>query len=285
MRHPIFKKKLVVPKVSIKQFERLRALFTIKGWPIDECYDSSTFERFYKTLELLDDDQQNLLIKLTYRFEHIPLDQYLSYMLPTLKRLRRDESNKNLIFITCTPKEDVGSVKSSMPVLYQLKGTTIIQHINMNPMCVVDNINNLQKYPISENTDIVMVDDFVGTGETSSSAVDYIHELKPELKDNSNIIMFSIVAMREGIKKLEHIGVRTYCAIERRKAISEEMDLPLRRHCYKIMNSIEDKLKNVKPDFRFGYEQSEALVCMERCPNNTFPVYWLRKNIAPYERR
>lgn len=42
------------------------------------------------------------------------------------------------------------------------------------------------------------------------------------------------------------------------------------------MHSIE-KIIKVNNQNIFGYSQSEALVCMERCPNNTFPIYWLPK--------
>ena len=48
------------------------------------------------------------------------------------------------------------------------------------------------------------------------------------------------------------------------------------------MRSIEEIIK-VNDQNIFGYGQSEALVCMERCPNNTFPIYWLPKK-APYAR-
>ena len=96
--------------------------------------------------------------------------------------------------------------------------------------------------------------------------------------------MFSIVALRNGLERLDKIGVKTYFAIERQKAISEEMKEADRDIAIAIMQSIEGKLKNLKDDYKFGYKGSEALVSMERCPNNSFPIYWLTKNIAPYER-
>ena len=39
---------------------------------------------------------------------------------------------------------------------------------------------------------------------------------------------------------------------------------------------------NIK-DFNFGYGGSEALICLKRCPNNTFPIYWHGKK-SPYSR-
>lgn len=118
------RKKEQLPQLSVGRLEQLRTLFAKKEWPVDEDIELSVFERFYKTLSMLDDSEQNFLIDLSYRFDHIPLSEYLQYMKEPLKRIRLDAGNKTLVFVTCTPKEDVGCVKSSSTVLYQLKGTT-----------------------------------------------------------------------------------------------------------------------------------------------------------------
>ena len=268
----------------MKRLEQLRTLFAQKKWLVDEDIELSIFERFYKTLSMLDDNEQGFLIDLSYRFDHIPLSSYLQFMKEPLQQLRNDAGENTLFFVTCTPKEDAGAVKSSAAVLYQLKGTTIKQHVNLNPLVVVDNITKVPQYTIKKDTTIVLVDDFTGTGETAIAAVDYIHELVPTLVDNSQIVLFCIVALHQGIERLNGIGVKTYCAIERRKAISEEMNLGNRDSAVALMQGIEKRLKKLKKEFVFGYQGSEALVCLERCPNNTFPIYWLTKNIAPYER-
>ena len=284
MKKKIYPKELKTQQLSISQLEKLKVLFTSKSWPIVEDEELSVFERFYKTLLLLDEEQQNFLIDLTYKFDHITLSKYLDYMIEPLRKLREDTGNDTLMFVTCTPKADVGSVKSSATVLYQLKGTTMKQHINLGPKLVVENIQKLPEYNITDNTTIVMVDDFVGTGETALAAVDYIRELLPSLEDNSKLVLFCIVALQEGLSQLASIGVKSYCAVERRKAIAEEMDSGLRPGAKALMEGIENKIKKLKDEFRFGYKGSEALVCLERCPNNTFPVYWLTKGVAPYER-
>lgn len=273
-----------LPQLTVTRLEQLRTLFAQKKWPVDEDVELSVFERFYKTLSLLDDNEQCFLINLSYKFDHIPIDRYLQFMKEPLQQLRNDAGESTLFFVTCTPKEDVGAVKSSSTVLYQLKGTTIKQHVNLDPKVVVDNITKVPQYSIDKNTTIVLVDDFVGTGDTAVAAVDYIHELVPSLTDNSKIILFCIVALRHGVERLKNIGVKTYCAIERGRAISEEMDTGNRHVAVALMQGIEKRLKKLKKNYMFGYKGSEALVCLERCPNNTFPVYWLTKNIAPYER-
>ena len=83
---------------------------------------------------------------------------------------------------------------------------------------------------------------------------------------------------------MNKLGVKTYYAIERCKAISEELDAENRDDAISLMQGIEKRLKKLRSDYKFGYKGSEALVCLERCPNNTFPIYWLTKEVAPYER-
>lgn len=284
MNLPYKHKKESLPQLSITRLEQLRALFAEKRWPIDEDIELSVFERFYKTLSVLDDNEQSFLIDLTYRFDHIPLNNYLELMKPSLQQLRKDAGKNTLLFVTCTPKKDAGTVKSSSTVLYQLKGTTIKQQLDLTPTLVVDNITRIPRYKIDKSTTIVLVDDFVGTGDTAVAAVEFIHELVPSLKDNTQIILFCIVALHQGIERMNGIGVKTYYAIERRKAISEEMSETNRDSAVSLMQGIEKRLKKLRKEYMFGYKGSEALVCLERCPNNTFPVYWLTKNIAPYER-
>ena len=274
-----------LPRLSVTQLEKMKNLFRLKNWPIIEDDEISVYERFYKTLLMLNENEQSFLIEITKRFDYIPLSEYMDYMKKPLKKLRSDYNGNFLFFVTCTPKKDVDIVKSSSAVLYQLKGTRIKQYVKLNPQKVVDNIKRLPECNIDDKSIIVLVDDFIGTGETAIEAVKYVHELIPTLKDdNSGIIIFSIVALREGIEKLKKNGIKTYFAIERKKAISEEMKKSDRNSAIAIMQSIESKLKNLKDDFKFGYRGSEALVSMERCPNNSFPIYWLTKAIAPYER-
>lgn len=277
-------KKEQLPQLSVGRLEQLRTLFAKKEWPVDEDIELSVFERFYKTLSMLDDSEQNFLIDLSYRFDHIPLSEYLQYMKEPLKRIRMDAGNKTLVFVTCTPKEDVGCVKSSSTVLYQLKGTTIKQHVDLSPQVVVDNITRIPLYTQKDNSLIVLVDDFVGTGDTACAAIDFVHELVPNLVDNSRIVLFSIVALRQGIERLNKLGIKTYYAIERSKALSEELEEENRDVAISLMQGIEKRLNKLRAEYKFGYKGSEALVCLERCPNNTFPIYWLTKEVAPYER-
>lgn len=270
--------------ISLGQYAKLRTLFEQQNWEIDEDLEISTFERYLKTLSKLSVEQQNFMLQLSSRFLHIEQDKYLKELLGPLKELRSKYPNSNLIFLPCLPKEDQGKTKSSTAVLYQLKGTTIKKHIQLGKHYVCESIS-LDVFNRLEKQDflIVLVDDFVGTGETAIGAVDYVRELCPFMENNKRIKLLCIVAMQDGISKTAEKGVELFCRHIESKGISDYYKGDELIKAKEQMESIEKTMKT-KAEFRFGYGESEALVCMERCPNNTFPVYWATKKLAPYER-
>lgn len=90
--------------------------------------------------------------------------------------------------------------------------------------------------------------------------------------------------MKEGIDAITATGATVYASIICKRGISDYYRGEELVNAKDTMEAIEQRLKKLKPEFHFGYGQSEALVCMERCPNNTFPIYWYTKHDAPYER-
>lgn len=274
------------PVFNASQYAKLKTLFEQQHWDIDEDLELSYFERYVRTLSCLQEDQQDFLIGLTGRFLHLPQTQYLNHLVGLVRRLRIDHPAENLIFACCLPKEDIGKTKSSTTVLYQFKGSTIQTQVDLGKHYIVEKITpefvqatNLAK------SHIVLVDDFIGTGETALGAIKYIRELFPALTDNSKISILSIVVMQQGKQEIEKTGATVYASIIRTRGITDNYTGAALTDAQNKMTAIEQTLKGLKPQYHFGYGQSEALVCMERCPNNTFPIYWYTKRDAPYERK
>ena len=224
------------------------------------------------------------MMDISKRFLRIPQSEYLESIIPPVKSLRETYPDKTLVFTACLKKEDIEELKSPSSVLYQIKGTTIKTKVNLGDYKVIGLLNaNTVKQLDLTRSQIVLVDDFVGTGETASKAVKYVHELLPEVK-NDSICVLCIVTMQNGKTVLENQGIRVFDHVVCKRGISDYYTEPQLDNAIAEMQGIEKTLQNLKPDYRFGYMQSEALVCMERCPNNTFPIYWLTKGVAPYER-
>jgi hypothetical protein len=113
------------------------------------------------------------------------------------------------------------------------------------------------------------------------------------LKDAIQIIVLRVlysVILRHGFKITVAVELDVlitpalYVAEEYGRGISDYYKGKRLDTAREMMTQIESGLKELDDEFRFGYKQSEGLVCMERCPNNTFLIYWLTKHDAPYER-
>ena len=143
---------------------------------------------------------------------------------------------------------------------------------------IKDYLGNLEKVQFK----VVLVDDYLGSGKTALDAIGYVKKVCPYPIDNVDILVLCIVAMKAGVEKLNAEGIQVYCSHEESKGITDYYDGDELEIASSLMHSIE-KIIKVNNQNIFGYSQSEALVCMERCPNNTFPIYWLPKK-APYAR-
>lgn len=272
--------------ISVSTLMQLKTLFDNKGWLIDEDNTVSFFNRYISTLSILDEKQQDFLISLSHRFLYIPIDRYLELVLEPLKELRKEDPNKKLFFTCCLPKEDLGKTKSSQAVLYQIKGTTIRSRINLRPSRVIEKWDDTTCHEFdTSNYQVVLVDDFIGTGETALSAIKYIKDTCPNIED-SRISVLSIIAMDEGIRLIRDKGHKSYVSIICKKGITDYYNGTELSNAINLMRSIEKEIKGLNDRFSFGYNQSESLVCMNRCPNNTFPIYWKsdKSHNAPYER-
>lgn len=267
---------------------RLRELFEYKRWNVDFA-EISCYMRYVRTISKLKPEEQNLLFDLSRRFEHIQIGDYAKALAKPLGQLRDQYAGK-LIFIGCVTEDDIKNheVKSCMNVLYQLKGTTMKYYIEMGRKRVCDNARYVRGTEIDEvnagNAMLVFVDDFIGTGETAVEAARYLAKAQPKLTNWKNVCYLAIAAQKEGVKRLRDSGCSVYVTEEYGKGISDYYKGKQLAEARATMMQIESGLKKLEKDFKFGYQQSEALLSMERCPNNTFPIYWLTKHDAPYER-
>src|SRR5690606_16187525 len=78
------------------------------------------------------------------------------------------------------------------------------------------NINN-------DNSLLLVVDDFIGTGDTACSALNYLFHDK--IISREKIIVASIVALNQGITKISELGVQVVSSLTFSKGISEHYSL------------------------------------------------------------
>lgn len=234
-------------------------------------------------------EERDLIMDLTKRFTFIPLSEYGNLLVPTVEKfLGSIGRNKKISVINGLRKVDWGKVKSNYLVSYQFKGLNLIKIIDWGkyPLKVFDDYKSLLQTNDIQNHELLMVDDFLGTGETIEGAYKYIaNRLEVYNKNMPHVSVVCIVAMQRAVDLLMKMGIKVYAYKIVKRGISDYYKGQDLVNATALMETIEKRIKVNKTN-KFGYHQSEALVCMERCPNNTFPFFWynLKYGNPPFRR-
>ena len=271
--------------LSIETIERLTRIFASHKWDVDSY---GSFNRFCEMLALLNKEQQDCVLQLTENFLKVDLDVYRNYLKNAISQIdNRVLANYSRIFVMPVNviEEKIESEKppekrkpighSSDVIAYAFNDSDIRDQLNLRTKKITV-IFNLEGLPSNFNSDrslLILVDDFIGSGETIETCFSYI---KSALKiDVSKIHTLALVAQRDGVFRLQSQKITVYFSELRIKGITDNYPSPLKEQLTKLMEEIEDLLQ-VSLSYRFGYNRSEALVKMVRTPNNTFPFYWLK---------
>jgi len=155
----------------------------------------------------------------------------------------------------------------------------------------VNRIGKSGKYVKKGRTQIVLIDEFIGSGQTLRGRIDY---LKKNIPDDFEIIACFIAGTKETVEKLEKEGINVFCALQLDKGISEFYKNDDLDKAEDLMLDLELKLaqwinKKELYKYSFGYGNAEALYTMEGCngntPNSVFPVFWWLFDIKEKKRR
>ncbi|WP_146550821.1 phosphoribosyltransferase [Rummeliibacillus suwonensis] len=276
--------------LRIDVFSKLVEIFNDKSWEIEDGPNEvSLFNRFCSTLSELSDDQQMLILEMTERFTRIKFEEYLIYIKKVLDSLVNDKtiditSINNIYIAPLISPDDFGKSKSSTMVQYSIRG--IIQNIPeiaFKRIIYTDGLKVDSEHINKEDSILLLVDDFVGTGETAYAAIDHLNNV--EKIDKKRIVILTIAALEAGISYLESLEIIIFTALVFKKGITDFYPSEIVSEKITLMESIEKKIK-VHKNERLGFKGSEALITLIRTPNNTFPVFWKEKNnrIAPFPR-
>lgn len=266
------KKQKTLPTLGIKQIAELGRIFDDHDWEkVDELTGDTRFDNFCEMLCSFDENQQDLMLRLTNRFLTMGLnDHYRAYKATLAKFLSSDlaKTHKNIYLAPLRTENSVNKVTGSTACFHLLKQVNIKASGFDRKISFVDPIKDLEN-TYKPNRDVLcLLDDFIGTGDTARAGIEYAASLGFNYSD---IAIIALAAQKTGQDIISKI-VKTYTFVVRLKGITDESidaagDLEL-------MNAIEEKI-GVRKEFKFGYGSSEALISMLRTPNNTFPVYWL----------
>ena len=274
--------------LSEKYVTKLYSIFESKSWITRENGDYSVFDRFCSRLaELENDDDRDFIIELTNEFLWVKSSMYEDYLLKALKKLFKSkewrvENGKNIYICPLLRERDFGKLKSSIFMLYLCQSILLRTYSEFQEsqirICETPELLKMHEDRIGA---VILIDDFIGSGETALECLDYLKFI------NKGLYIVSLVAQDEGISNISKKNISVFAAVTRRKAITDAYSETEAREKLQKMIKISKYLHAPK-GMQLGYANSESLVAMIKTPNNTFPFYWFenkKNSYAPFVRR
>ncbi|MEN3976927.1 hypothetical protein [Emcibacter sp. SYSU 3D8] len=138
---------------------------------------------------------------------------------------------------------------------------------------------------LNGKNNMVLLDDFIGTGETMISRYRSL-ENRLAAMGMAHVKMYVTAAagMENARDRLLDEKIDTYCPVWLKKGISGNYSgVELPNNIAHMKRLEQDLAKTIKraPLQSFGYQQSESLFCMQdwNVPDNVFPIFWWPKYI------
>lgn len=150
-----------------------------------------------------------------------------------------------------------------------------------------------------KNIKVIILDDFIGTGETMVDKIEICKELVTtnEYTEESDFKVVSFAAMEKGKQYIEGHGVEVITECILRRGITDFLAEPNLSVAKRNMLRLESLILEPRDDnYSFGYGQSEALytkvmtrtthpitsetdIHLERAQDNVFPIFWWNQYI------
>lgn len=279
-----------------KYFVELISVFKEQNWDIEESTagENSVFDMFCKRLEELESDaDRELMLELTRKYLVVNLEEYGKYMVDVFRKFidrNKDKIGKTEVIhmFPVQDKDYPAKTKSGNIMCYLFQGNLMrrFDEFRNKRIRIIETFDGLEKY--KEDIEcLLLVDDFVGTGDTILGCINLIEEkgIKKE-----RIKALTLVMQEQGRNAVEEYGVEIYSAVLRNKAITDNYSIEEAEKKIAQMKNVGKRIK-AKKGLYLGYKESEGLVSMIKTPNNTFPFYWHEGKrdgklcVAPFARR
>ena len=271
-------------KIKKEDYNNIMSLFIRQNWLIP---------RQNQLLDLIDfcedKESKNLVFSLLQRFNYLTPDT-LQVLLNEISDHIINEStfleeSCQLLSMTYDDSADSGQkILDYLKLPLYQKGWRSVETVNK--------LGKSIKYYNKGKKQIVVIDEFIGSGKTIRNRIHYLNQNIP---GEFEILFCFIAGTRETIEKLQEEGIKVFCPLQLDKGISDYYkDIEL-NHAEDLMLNLELKLAqhiNEKElyNYSFGYGKGdpEALYTMEGCngntPNSVFPIFWWLKDQNNKER-
>ena len=239
-------------------------------------------KELYDTVVLCENDgQKNLLVNLISRFHFRSAQNHLEDLRILASKIAVDWSclPENTMLVALENSE---CADSSAMLVQQMKGP-LAEHGSWETRNFISRLGDVVDRA-TEGSNIVIVDDFCGSGTSISDKVIWLKNELKKIGKTASIHVAVGTSMEQSRDIITPLVVDFYSVHWIRKGLNEYFKDQELAEALANMEAIENKLadqheKKVIADFRFGWKRSESLFYLEggNPPNNNFPIFWWPK--------
>lgn len=261
-----------VPQINEEDFHRLLALYRQYEWLDFE--PSALFELWC----MADNNTQKTLIEfLISNFCYIDAKSlnFAAYqILNQIESVWQLSSSNTYLVAKCDNANPDGSqylLQNIKNKFAQRNGWTEFSFINSLPVAA---------NKINSGSNIILLDDFIGTGYTIVRKYRWLLKVLEKRKvENCTIKIVSLAAMAFAEPNICRLNIDYFSCFWLKKGITESVREEKVEEFTKAMEGLEMKLEEVlygRKIPNFGFERSESLFALENnnIPNNVFPLFW-----------
>lgn len=224
-------------------------------------------------------DHRTLILDLINRFTYLSVSAYKEKIGDLAMDIATDpEISEGTTQIVAMAADS--SADSSQYVLYDLKvelekkGWSNYKQVNK----FGDSYKMYTRNP--EHKHIVLIDEFIGSGQTVKSRVDELHRVyRGASVADYTVRVKALVATRVGVEFLRGLGIVVDAQVMVDRGISDYYHGASIAANIRLMKDVESVLSeqfHLDPELSLGYSQVEALYTRDggNTPNNVFPIFW-----------
>lgn len=268
-------------KLNKKQFNLFSSLLGTQGWLLKKEAE------LFSLINEFDNDNESLLLKkLLMDFNYLSNETYHRYLNLIANHIVNysgfDEDKTLISAITADNNPD-----SSQKVINDIK--IYFPIYKWNKVTFNNNFTRIEKYHNKGKNQIVLIDEFSGSGKTIKSRIKNLEKLFG--KGNFELIICYVAGVEFFVDKIEKLGYEFFYPLKLKRGIADlKNDDEIVDSCIS-MQGMENKLsrywgdKDIR-DYKFGYGKAEALYILENSniPNSVFPIFWWKLNKKNEER-
>lgn len=228
------------------------------------------------------EEQSNLIIDLLERFSYLDSSQFQAKLNELALAIVTDADLIDSKTIVVAMAAD-SSTDSSQLILYSLK--SLLEKYSWRDYLAVNRYDHVYRKLRDYSgvyTDIVLVDEFIGSGDT---VINRISQLKSTFAGNGlsgyKFRVKVIAATTAGLERVKQEGIEVEAMTQLAKGISDHFNPEDISTMISHMVDIESCLLEQYKDRNLpslGYNEAEALYARAdgNTPNSVFPVFWWR---------